>query len=127
MLLHAVTRGHTRSRTILLNPFLPRTSHAHALARSLAGSLVCSCSHVLIHFVITSAGYIYDNLVPRYHCVFCGRGRSGLRIIFITDYVLLLLLSQGCLSELKQFVDDHLIILGIVAVSIAGIQVCNEL
>lgn len=30
--------------------------------------------------------------------------------------------TKGCLSELKQFVDDHLIILGIVAVSIAGIQ-----
>ena len=54
-------------------------------------------------------------------------GRSWLRIILITCYVLFLLFSQGCLSELKEFVDNHLIILGIVAVSIAAIQVCNEL
>ena len=59
--------------------------------------------------------------------VFFWRGRTGLRIIFITYYVLFLLLSQGCLPELKEFVDNHLIILGIVAVSIAAIQVCNEL
>ena len=48
------------------------------------------------------------------------------RFIFITDYVRFLLFLQGCISELKNFVDDHLLILGIVAVSIAGIQVCNE-
>ena len=57
---------------------------------------------------------------------FCVRGRSGLRFIFIPDYVRFLLFLQGCIPELKKFVDDHLLILGIVAVSIAGIQVCNE-
>ena len=32
--------------------------------------------------------------------------------------------SQGCIAELKIFVNDHLIILGVVAVSTSGIQVC---
>jgi len=93
----------------------------------MAGSLAHSYPLTCDRFTITSVGCVYDNLMPRYHCVFCGRGRSGVRIVFITDYVLLLYSRvQGCLSELKQFVDDHLIILGIVAVSIAGVQVCNE-
>ena len=32
---------------------------------------------------------------------------------------------QGCLQSLTDFVDKHLFVLGIVAVSIAGIQVCR--
>ena len=124
------TRSHARTfdHTILPN-FLPRTSNAQTLARSLTHAH--ARTHLLRKafanwFAIASVGYIYDNLVPQYQCVF-GRGRTGLRNIFITYYVLFLLPSQGCLPELKEFVDNHLIILGIVAVSIAAIQVCIEL
>ena len=46
--------------------------------------------------------------------------------VSLARVIIIIFLYQGCVEGLKDFVNNHLLILGVIAVSISAIQVRNE-
>ena len=44
--------------------------------------------------------------------------------VSLARVIIIIFLYQGCVEGLKDFVNNHLLILGVIAVSISAIQVC---
>lgn len=61
-----------------------------------------------------------NKVVPRSCCK--DKGEAASNCNSVTGFDSSKIHTKGCISELKKFVENHLLILGIVAVSIAGIQ-----